>query len=132
MTPFNLETRALAVVLAGCAALAVGGVAVNTWNAGQTAKTQVAAAQGGQAVAEGGAKAAGDAVEIADAGRQRDDRTIIIHERNAHDLQTAPGADAPLDDELVRRLARGMCRYASAAGDPGCDELRPADPQVVP
>lgn len=112
--------------------LAGGGLVVNAWNAHKAAKSLVAVAQAETVIAEGGAAAAADAVGAIDAGRQRDDRTIIIQRENTHDLQTAPGADAPLDDELVRRLARGMCRYASTAVDPGCDELRTADPQVVP
>lgn len=132
MTPLSLGTKALGVVLAVAAVLAIGGVVVNSWNAGKVAKTEAAVARARQVVAQGGAAAASDAVGIADAGRQRDDRVVIIQRENAHDLQTAPGADAPLDDELVRRLARGMCRYASVSGDPGCAEVRPADPTLVP
>lgn len=120
------------VVFWTCAVLAIGGLALNSWNAHKAARSATAEARGGQIVAEGGAAAAVDAVGIADAGRARDDRTIIIQRENAHDLQTAPGADAPVDPELLRRLARGMCRYASTAADPACAELRQADPPLLP
>lgn len=121
-----------AILIATMLVLAVGGLAVNVWNANKAAKAAIAEAKAGVVVAQGGAAAATDAVGIADTGRQRDERVVTIQRENAHDLQTSPGANAPLDDELVRRSARGMCRYASASGDPGCAEVRPADPALVP
>lgn len=96
-------------------------------------------AQQGQAVAEGQATvatgqsaASADAAAITDTGRARDTQTIIIHERNADAIRTAPGADAPLNPELVRRARLGLCQYAAYAGDPGCAEMRPTDPGELP
>lgn len=139
MTPAQIDKLiakcalyAMLGIFAALVVLAVGGLAVNAWNAHKAAKSAIAEAHGGQIVAEGGTAAAVDAVGITDAGRKRDDRIVVIQRENAHDLQTAPGADAPVDPELLRRLARGMCRYASTAADPACAELRQADPAVVP
>jgi hypothetical protein len=91
-----------------------------------------ALATGQAAVATGQAAATQDAAAIADAGRARDTRTIIIRETNREAIRTAPGADARLDPELMRRARLGLCRYRAHAADAQCAAVRPADPAKLP
>jgi hypothetical protein len=104
------------------------------WRRNALAKAQQgqATAAGQAAVATGQSAAATDAAAIADAGRARDTRTIIIRETNRDAIRTAPGADARLDPELVRRARLGLCRFGAYADDAGCAEMRAAGAAELP
>jgi len=126
---------ALATALALGAALVVGYVSDPFgWRKNALTKAQQgqATATGQAAVATGQAAAATDAAAIADAGRARDTRTIIIRETNREAIRTAPGANARLDPELMRRARLGLCRYRAHAADAQCAAVRPADPAKLP
>jgi len=117
------------------AALVAATVAFGWWSyhRGQNAeKGRSAAAEGRAAVSAGQAAASGDAAKITDAAVTRDRIIERTHEINRQTIITAPGADAPLDRELLRRARVGLCGHAAYAGDPGCAELRAADRAVLP
>ena len=73
---------------------------------------------------------------IATERARQDALTITLHQDNAHALEAAPGADAPLDPALNLAGRRGLCRYAAYAGDVSCaglfqgsaGQLQPAGP----
>lgn len=89
-------------------------------------------AQGKAATATQQVEGLREAMRVQDAGRERDTRTIVIHEANRDQIRTAPGADAPLDPEFIRRLNRGLCLYAANAPHCGGDQVRGARAAVVP
>jgi lactate dehydrogenase-like 2-hydroxyacid dehydrogenase len=133
-----MSPRALliAILIAGAVGMAI---AINLadpfgWRAGKLAKARQAeaVAEGRATVATAQSAAAADAAAITDTARARDTQTIIIHERNADAIRTAPGAKAPLDPDLLRAARRGLCNHAAYAGDPGCAEMRPAGPAELP
>lgn len=89
------------------------------------AAAPVKAAEAGQALAQ-------DAVKTLDDAGRRDRLTLVVQQENARAIREAPGADAPVDPELGRRMRVGLCRYAAYAADPGCVEVRGRDPAVLP
>lgn len=90
----------------------------------------VAKANATSANAQSGATTA--AAVIADRGARRDALSITLHEEHAHDLQAAPGADAPVDPGLVAATRSRLCDYAAYQRDPACAELRVAHPAQLP
>jgi len=124
------------IVLAIVAALLVAGYFADPfgWRAGRLAKARQAqaVAEGQATVATGQSAAAADVAAITDTGRARDTQTIIIHERNADAIRTAPGAADRLNPDLVGLARRGLCQHSSYAGYPGCAEVRPAGPGELP
>ena len=123
------------LVIAGLVVAAILAAGTYVWGlraALNKARQGQAVAEGQAAVARGQSAAAADVAAITDTARARDARTIIIHERNADAIRTAPGADAPLNPELVRRARLGLCDLAAYAGRPDCAQVRPADPAELP
>jgi len=134
---FGLTKLAVAgIVLALVAALLIAGYLADPfgWRAGRLAKARQgqAVAEGQATVATGQSAAAADVAAITDTGRARDTQTIIIHERNADAIRTAPGAADRLNPDLVGLARRGLCDHIAYAGDPGCAEVRPAGPGELP
>jgi hypothetical protein len=96
------------------------------------AKQTAAVATGQAGVATGQTAATSDAALIADKGRARDTITVQIHEANHAAVLQASGAGVRLDPAVIAAANRGLCRYASYAGDPDCAAMRAADPPELP
>jgi hypothetical protein len=125
----------LGAIVALVVALVVGYVSDPFgWRRNALVKAQQgqATATGQAAVSTGQTAATQDAAAIADQGRARDTRTIIIRETNREAIHTAPGADVRLDRELVRRSRVGLCKYRAHAGDAGCAEVRATGAAELP
>lgn len=86
-------------------------------SAARTAGTEArtAAAQG-----EAGADNAKDAIATVGAASGREAQVSTITEENRRDIQSAPGADAPVSPAVAAAGRRGLCRHASYRGRPEC------------
>jgi hypothetical protein len=96
------------------------------------ARAQAAKQRGVATVQTGQAAAAGDAAKILDAGRAKADVTVHIQQENRSALLADPGAGQVIDPGLAADLSRRLCLYAAYRDDPGCAEVRAADPAELP
>lgn len=126
----------VALVLAVLVLRSVGGWLNDPfgWKARDAAQAKTDAVQGRadgmSGRAQGDLIAAGAA--IADKGRDRDARTVVIREANRDAIRSSPGADAPLDPRLVARWRSGLCDYAAYHDDPACVAMRAGGPGELP
>lgn len=130
--------KALARAAAVCLVVLVL-VALGVWAwaqfTGQGATRALAHAEqqaGSATVAAGQARAETNAIQIVVSGEARDHADLTTHQDNVHDIDAAPGADAPLDPRLNDVGRRGLCRLAAYRDDPECAGLLKGDPAVVP
>jgi hypothetical protein len=114
---------------------AVGGfwLYIHELQTGKARAEAIAAQQHSVATVQTGQTAlAGDASRITDAGRAKADITVHIQQENRSALLADPGAGQVIDPGLAADLSRRLCLYAAYRDDPGCVEVRPADPGQLP
>jgi hypothetical protein len=89
---------------------------------------QADAARAADSMDQAKAAASQTAASVVDAGADRDQHTLNLHEENSHAIEAAPGYGQSLDPDLNAAGRRGLCGFAAYADDPDCVQLRGADP----
>jgi len=107
-------------VLAGLAL--IGTIVLIGWfiTEPERARQKAAEARAAQAIAEGQAKAGGDAVIILDGVLGEAQKTEDQSRENADAIRNAPGADQLLSPDLNRVARERLCNRPSYRGRPEC------------
>lgn len=121
---------ATAIMVLAVLALIVGAI---WWLHSKNAVATKAQETAGHAVvAEHQAQAAQEAQAIVVRGGARDHVDVVLHQENAHAIEAAPGASAPLGAGFVTVFNQRVCQHPAESTDCGQPPVRPADPAQLP
>lgn len=121
---------ATAIMVLAVLALIVG---VVWWLHSKNAVATKAQETAGHAVvAEHQAQAAQQAQAIVVRGGARDHVDVVLHQENAHAIEAAPGASAPLGAGFVAVFNDRVRLHAAESASPGVPSVQPANPAQLP